>query len=227
MAPIATDLRVLNFHGIGTPERTLEPGEAAYWIGVDRFCEILDRIAGSPDRERIAITFDDGNTSDVTVAVPELRRRSLSAEFFVLTGRIGSAGSLDRDDIEGLIGMGMRVGSHGVAHRDWTTLSAKELSDEVISSKAVLESICRAPVRSAAIPFGRYNATILAALKTSGYAVAYSSDGGNMDRSAFLRPRTSIRRDTSEAALEQMLSGTMPTWRRLRRTAAIAIKKWV
>jgi peptidoglycan/xylan/chitin deacetylase (PgdA/CDA1 family) len=227
MAPTATELRVFNFHGIGAPERTLEPGEADYWIGVDRFRDILDRIARSPNRERIAITFDDGNTSDMTVAVPELHRHRLSAGFFVLTDRIGRAGSLDRDDIRRLVAMGMRVGSHGMAHRDWTSLSAKDLSDEVSSSKAVLESICRLPVRSAAIPFGRYNATVLAALKKSGYAAAYSSDGGNMHPSAFLKSRTSIRRDTSEAALEQMLSGRMPAWRRLRRTAAITIKKWV
>jgi peptidoglycan/xylan/chitin deacetylase (PgdA/CDA1 family) len=227
MPPIASRLRVLNFHGIGTPKRTLDPGEADYWIGVDHFCQVLDQVVSHPDRERIAITFDDGNISDLTVAAPELQRRALGAEFFVLAGRIGNAGSLDRDDIRALIDMGMHVGSHGVAHRDWTSLSTSELIDEVSSSKAALEAICGQSIRSAAIPFGRYNAAVLAALKKARYTAAYSSDGGSMDRAAFLRPRTSMRRDLSDAALSRILSGKEPIWRLLRRTAAMPIKRSV
>ena len=88
------------------PARALAPGEADYWIGVDRFLDVLDRISGHPDRERLFITFDDGNISDLAIAVPELQRRGLRAEFFVLTGRIGQPGSLDADDIRALIGAG-------------------------------------------------------------------------------------------------------------------------
>jgi peptidoglycan/xylan/chitin deacetylase (PgdA/CDA1 family) len=227
MAPVAKELRVLNFHGIGVPGRTLEPGEADYWIGADRFRDALDRVASHPDRERLSVTFDDGNISDLLIATPELQRRGLTAAFFVLTGRIGKPGSLGADDIRALISAGMRVGSHGAAHSDWASLSAKELGDEVTLSKAVLEGICGEPVRSAAIPFGRYNAAVLAALRKAGYTAAYSSDGGSMKPSAFLRPRTSIRRDTTDVALEGILSGRASAWKRLRRTAAMSIKKWI
>lgn len=227
MTAAANRLRVVNFHGIGSPGRPLEPGEADYWIGVDRFCSVLDRIAGHPDREHLSITFDDGNVSDLTIAAPELQRRGLAASFFVLTGRIGKAGSLGDADIRALMSSGMLIGSHGIAHRDWTGLSARELDDELRASKASLEGICGGPVRSAAIPFGRYNAAVLAALRSAGYAAAYSSDGGSMDNAAFLRPRTSIRRDMSDRILEAILTGDVPVWKQLRRTAAVAIKKWV
>lgn len=223
----AKQLRILTFHGIGVPARALAPGEADYWIGVDRFLEVLDRISGHPDRERLFITFDDGNTSDLAIAVPELQRRGLRAEFFVLTGRIGQPGSLDADDIRALIGAGMDIGSHGIAHRDWTSLSARELDDELNASKAVLEKICGEPVRAAAIPFGRYNANVLRALRRAGYAAAYSSDGGAVDTSAFLRPRTSIRRNTGDGTLDRILSGQSSVLRRLRRTAAMTIKSLV
>jgi peptidoglycan/xylan/chitin deacetylase (PgdA/CDA1 family) len=227
MAMVTKELRVLNFHGIGAPGRTLEPGEADYWIGADRFRDALDRVAGHPDRERLCVTFDDGNISDVLIAVPELQRRGLTAAFFVLTGRIGKPGSLGADDIRALLSAGMRVGSHGAAHSDWASLSAKELDDELNSSKAMLERICGEPVRSAAIPFGRYNAAVLAALRTAGYTAAYSSDGGSMETTAFLRPRTSIRRDTTDVALHGILSGRASAWRRLRRRTAMTIKRWV
>ena len=121
----------------------------------------------------------------------------------------------------------MRIGSHGVAHSDWASLPARELDDELNLSKAILEGICGEPVRSAAIPFGRYNAAVLAALRKAGYAAAYSSDGGSMETSAFLRPRTSIRQDTTDLALAGILSGRASAWRRLRRTAAMTMKRWV
>jgi len=227
MAAAVKELRVLNFHGIGTPGRGLEPGEAAYWIGLDRFRCVLDRIVGHPDHQRLSITFDDGNISDLEVATPELLQRGLGAEFFVLTGRLGMPGSLDADDIRALTSEGMRIGSHGVAHRDWAGLSASELDDELNASKAMIEGICGGPVRSAAIPFGRYNATVLGALRKAGYATAYSSDGGSMDSSAFLRPRTSIRHDTTDVALDRILAGRLSPSRRLRRTIAMAVKRWV
>ena len=227
MATVAYELRVLNFHGIGAPGRTLEPGEADYWISVDRFRNVLDRIVNHPNRDRLSITFDDSNISDLVIAAPELQRRGLGAEFFVLTGRIGKPGSLDVEDIRALMSAGMRIGSHGVDHRDWSSLSARELYDELNSSKAVLEGICGCSVRSAGIPFGRYNASVLGALRKAGYAAAYSSDGGSMMTSAFLRPRTSIRQDTTDLALDAILSGREPPWKRLRRLVSTKIRKLV
>lgn len=226
MTVAAKKLRVLNFHGIGTPARAFDPGEADYWIGVERFRSVLDRIAGHPDQEHLSITFDDGNISDLTIAAPELQRRGLTAKFFVLTGRIGENGSLGSGDVRTLMSGGMGIGSHGIAHRDWASLSTIDLDDELSRSKSMLEEICGEPVRSAAIPFGRYNATVLAALRTAGYAAAYSSDGGCMDTAAFVRPRTSIRHDMTDLALDRILSGQLRPARRLRRTISMSVKRW-
>ncbi|MDK1374010.1 MULTISPECIES: polysaccharide deacetylase family protein [unclassified Sinorhizobium] len=201
----------------------LDAGEADYWIDVDRFRQVLDRIANHPHRERLSITFDDGNISDLLVAAPELDRRGLKAEFFVLAGRIGQPGSLGPDDIRALMKMGMPVGSHGVAHCDWSKLSATELNYELDVSKRILEEICRVPIRSASIPFGRYNGTVLLGLRRAGYATAYSSDGGHFVDAPFLRPRTSVRRDATDSAIEQILSGELPIWRRLRRAVRMTI----
>lgn len=223
----ANELRIVNFHGIGAPFRACEPGEEAYWISKERFRQILDRIASHPDRDRLAITFDDGNISDLEIGAPELERRGLKARFFVLTGRIGQTGSLANDDIRTLVDAGMDIGSHGIAHRDWSGLTPGELWDELLSSKAVLEHLCGAPIQSAAIPFGRYNAGVVATLRKAGYRTVYSSDGGRTRTSAFLRPRTSMRHDTTNAALERILSGRELPWRRLRRVAAMTVKQWI
>lgn len=222
-----TELRIVNFHGIGDPERELEAGEAPYFVSLDRFCDVLDRIVAHPDRERLAITFDDSNSSDRSLALSQLLRRKLTASFFILTGRIGKPGSLDVEDIRALVKAGMRVGSHGVDHRDWRSISASDLERELISSKSRLEDICGKPIRTAAIPFGRYNSRVLRAIRRAGYEAAYSSDRGSGSADAFLRPRWSIRNDATPAMIEQHLSGRLSPARRLRRNCAMAVKYWI
>jgi peptidoglycan/xylan/chitin deacetylase (PgdA/CDA1 family) len=221
-----SDRRILTFHGIGTPERELEPGEAPFWITFEHFTAILDRVAAHAERDKLEITFDDGNASDIEIAKPELLRRGLSATFFVLAGRIGQRGSLTRGDIVTLAAAGMRIGSHGIAHRDWTALTTAELQFELARSKRALEDICQRPIDTAAIPFGRYNAAVLRGLRAAGYQVACSSDRGRARPDAFLRPRTSVRSDTAEGALNQILAGRLTSFRSLRRHAAMALKRF-
>ena len=221
------DLRFITFHGIGRPERDLESGEAPYWIDAEQFRTILDQIASRRDRDRIGITFDDGNVSDVAVALPELARRQLRAQFFVLTRRLDQQGSLDCAAVRELARAGMHIGSHGVAHRDWSALTGPALVEELQSSRVVLREISLQPVRSVAIPFGRYNARVLRAMRAAGYDAAYSSDGGRAREGRFLRPRTSIQSDMSEAAVESVLSGQMPPMRRIRRFAGMTLRRFL
>src|SRR4051812_48635435 len=106
----------LTFHGIGDAERALETGEAHVWTTRGRFLAILDAAAG---RDDVRITFDDGNASDVSIALPALTARGLSATFFIVAGRLGTAGFLDEDGVRMLAAAGMDVGSHGMRHRPW------------------------------------------------------------------------------------------------------------
>ena len=220
-----SDFVVLNFHGIGAPERDLETGEAAYWIGEERCRDILARIAGHPRRARIRITFDDGNISDRTRALPMLEAFGLDAGFFVLSGRIGRPGSLDEDDIRALRAAGMRIGSHGVAHVAWSELEPDALEAELRGSRERLEEICGAPVTAAGIPLGRYNGAVLRALRAAGYTEAWSSDGGVARERDFPYPRTSVRSDMSPARIDTILAGRTTALRRARRAAAMAIKR--
>ena len=71
----------LCFHGVGAPRRELEPGEATCWLEPAQFEEMLDEVVGAPD---VLITFDDGNKSDLDVAMPLLLRRGLVGTFFVI-----------------------------------------------------------------------------------------------------------------------------------------------
>lgn len=213
----------LNFHGIGTPARLLEPGEARYWIGEGFFLRVLDLVLAQPGPVRL--TFDDSNASDFDIALPALRARGLRASFFVLTGRLGQAGSLDQTRIRELQAAGMEIGSHGIAHLPWSRLPPEALRHELTASRRQLEAICGREVRTAGIPFGAYNARVLRQLAAAGYAAAYSSDGGPMRPDAFLRPRTSLRADMTLEQVQAILAGRESLTRRLRRRLAMARKR--
>jgi peptidoglycan/xylan/chitin deacetylase (PgdA/CDA1 family) len=215
----------LIFHGIGSPGRPLEQGEAVYWVSIAQFEKVLTRIAALPDPTEVQITFDDGNLSDFEIAMPRLQALGLTAQVFVLSGRLGQNGSLGPGHLRSMHAAGFAIGSHGIAHRNWARISATELQEELVRSKADLSEIVGVPVTSAAIPFGSYNARVLSALRRAGYQTAWTSDRGHFDPQAFLRPRTSIRSDTTDAEIAAVLKGQMPLGARLRRAAGMTRRR--
>lgn len=183
----------LCFHGVGRPvgpER--EPGEHAYWVSRDRFLRSLDEIAEQPAGS-IGITFDDGNESDLAIALPALLERDLTATFFVLAGRLGEAGSLDAAGVRELERQGMVIGSHGMQHRPWRRLSASQRHEEIVEARRVLEGVVRHAVEVAAVPLGRYDGATLLALRRHGYRRVYTSDRWTAGPRSWLQPRRSAR----------------------------------
>ena len=211
----------LIFHGIGTPGRVLEPGEAPYWLSVTQFENVLDKIATHDRPDQFRISFDDGNLSDHDIALPHLIKRRLRADFFVLSGRVGRAGSLGAAHILALQDAGMTIGSHGVAHRNWRDLDDPDLTAELSDSRAALEAICGRPITQAGVPFGSYDAKVLKKLRQAGYDAAYTSDRGRMQPDAFVRPRSSVKGTMGPVQINAVLSGHIPPVLRLRRAVSM------
>ncbi len=222
-----TGLIGINFHGIGAPDRDLEPGEAPYWLSADQFQYVIGQIAVAPDPAGFTITFDDSNLSDHDIALPALAARGLQARFFVLTGRIGQPGSLDAPHVRALSDAGMTIGSHGINHIAWPGLSDADLEKELRSSRARLEDICGYQITEAGIPFGRYDARVLRALRAAGYTAVWSSDGGLFRHQAFLRPRTSLRGDMTQNDIRAILAGRMSRPQKLRRMIGMTRRRWM
>ena len=211
---------ILNFHGIGSCSRPLEPGEELVWLKKDLFCRFLDGIGQDPF---YSITFDDGNKSDVQIALPELIERGQKAIFFLLVGRVGANGFLDKDDIRELIAKGMEVGLHGRDHVSWRLAGENLLRREIDDAKVELEDITGRPVTSAAIPFGDYGRRAISHLRRAGFTSVYSSDGGTARFNRWFRPRRSMRRDDDPTALRTLFSSTKSS--KLVRAAKITLKK--
>lgn len=215
---------LLNFHGVGEVNRILEPGEADYWLSETHFCDVLNWISSSPVRSRIRITFDDGNKSDVTIGLKYLATSKQKATYFVLADKIGQDGYLDHNDLGILRDEGMEVGSHGRNHLDWRRISVADLEDEVVGSKEKLEKLIDRKVESAAIPFGSYDRRVLQMLKRAGYHAVYTSDGGPSVSNWWLRPRLSIRQDTTIKDLEAAVDVLDPMSSAARMRARMFVK---
>lgn len=185
--------RVLNLclHGVGTPQRELEPDEDRFWLSNDHFEAVLDVVVRHPN---MRITFDDGNASDIQIALPALLRRGLVAEFFVVAGRFGRPGSLSGRDVRTLAEAGMGIGSHGMAHRSWRGLDAYAAEDELTKAALLIGDSAGKPVRHASCPFGAYDRAVLRSLRRHGYERVFNVDGGPSDAGAWLQSRYTLQR---------------------------------
>jgi peptidoglycan/xylan/chitin deacetylase (PgdA/CDA1 family) len=180
--------KVLNlvFHGVS------EAGSAPnndWWLERAAFERALDSLVGRSD---VRITFDDGFASDVTIALPALRERGLSAIFFMTTDWIGKEGHVSAQDIEQLVRSGMAVGSHGTSHTRWTELSRERLDYELAASRSTLEDLADAPVTCAACPRGAYGRSVVSAVRKAGFDALFTTDLGTVAPDAWLQRRTLV-----------------------------------
>jgi peptidoglycan/xylan/chitin deacetylase (PgdA/CDA1 family) len=215
---------ILNFHGLGEPPAWIEAAERPYWAPIALFEDLVARTASRPD---IEYTFDDGNRSDLDVAVPILRRHGRTAGFYILTGRLEHRAYLAADDVRALVDQGMSVGLHGRDHLDWRRLDDRQMAAETIEARDRLAGIVGRPVTAVSIPFGAYNRRVLRSLTALGYETILTTDGGASDSTQRVRNRTSIRSDMGPAELEAILAGRSSLAEGLRRTASTFLRRHV
>lgn len=214
---------ILTFHGIGTVQRPLDPGEDEVWLRSEELAPVLDVAAR--DADRVRLTFDDGNASDVEIALPELRARGMRATFFVVAGKLGEHGYLDEDGVRALADSGMGIGCHGMRHRPWRHLTDADLREELVDARRLLESVVGRPVDEAACPFGSYDRRVLGSLRSAGYTRVFTSDRGWARPGAWLQGRNTLRTDGATAAVEQLLTQRTPAREALARQPRLLVKR--
>jgi peptidoglycan/xylan/chitin deacetylase (PgdA/CDA1 family) len=212
----------LTFHGIGEPERPFEPGEQQVWLAPDQFESVLDAING---HEGIRLTFDDGNASDVSYALDALRRRGLTATFFIVAGRLGGPGFVDESGVRTLVDAGMGIGCHGMRHRPWQELDGPGLNEELSEARELLEQAAARPITEASCPFGSYDRRVLRTLRRQGYRRAYTSDEGTARPGAWLQPRNTVTPANAKGIIHRILEAERSSAGALRRRARTAVKR--
>jgi len=213
----------LCFHGVGSPNRALEPGEERYWITEEFFLRILDLIADRPD---VGLSFDDGNQSDREIGLPALVERGLLAGFFPIACRLDRPGSLSEDDLRTLVSSGMSVGTHGMYHQSWRTVRDGGLVAELETARSVLSSVIGAEIREAACPLGDYDRRVLGELCRRGYAHVLTSDRHLARSDSWLQPRFSVRAGDDVDSIRLILSHHPSVLEQLRNQGKMLAKRW-
>jgi peptidoglycan/xylan/chitin deacetylase (PgdA/CDA1 family) len=193
----------LMLHGLGVPPAHLRAEEKHYWVSEDRFAAIVEMARRAPDR--IVLTFDDANKSDIEIALPALRQAGLKAHFFLLTGRIGLPGYLNEDDILALHRAGMAIGSHGCRHIPWTTLTDDAVREDILEANRRLATDIGRPIADAAIPFGECNFRVVRLLRRIGMTRVFTSFHGPTLDGDWLVRRECITADTPMATIENWM----------------------
>jgi peptidoglycan/xylan/chitin deacetylase (PgdA/CDA1 family) len=133
----------------------------AYW---------LRGAALGPGRP-IVISFDNGYQSQYTQALPVLSRLGwVGDENIQLTGLPPSQGGLGEDEVRGLLAAGWELDTQGFSHADLITLDAQQLHYQVATARATLQQRFHVPVNWFCYPSGHYDSTVIAAVKSAGYA---------------------------------------------------------
>lgn len=217
---------ILTFHGIGEPGAHVGRDEIPYWVGEETFHEIIDFIASGafPNLPPIEVTFDDGNMSDIRIALPALVKKGLSARFFVLAGRIGASGYLSKSDIREMSNAGMTIGSHGWSHIDWRKATDAELHRELVDAKSLIEDALGKSIDNISVPFGRYNKRVIPSILKFGYAAVFSSDCG-LAFNECPTPRNTLKTKDDHCRLEHLIKNEIKSPKILLRRLTRLIKR--
>lgn len=138
------------------------------------------------------ITFDDGNGSDYSLALPILLKFNAKAIFFIVTSYIGKAGYLSWDQVRGLHSKGMEIGSHSVSHPNFINLSKAQKLHELIRSKEIIENEINSKIFSFSVPYGIFDKETINCVFEAQYKYCFNSKHGLFDQKERIIPRNSI-----------------------------------
>jgi len=150
-------------------------------LGVDELLELHHQGATSP-RRAVVVTADDALTGCVDALI---RNRDVHPQLFVPTGRTGRHAAWMRhgriaDDrqLSEAAAAGITLGAHTRTHARLVEVSAETLHGEVEGSRRDLERLLGQPPLLFAYPHGASDVAARAAVRASGYALAYTTSPG-------------------------------------------------
>ncbi len=152
----------------------------------------IREIGGELKDKSVLITFDDGYAHLYKYLPQFIENFNFKPLLFIPTNQIGKSNNwdyshvfqncphMDYDMIKELSEIGVDFGSHSHSHCDLTALTFKQLTDELIRSKKIIEDIIKKKISSLCYPFGRYNQNVLEKASVTGYKYSFTMKFPNL-----------------------------------------------
>jgi peptidoglycan/xylan/chitin deacetylase (PgdA/CDA1 family) len=224
-APMDDKIVLLMYHELELPARPLcrtEPGYVRYVVTCSNFQAQMNWLSQAGWRgltltetlkfeggKAVAITFDDGSETDVTVAAPVLKEYGFGATIYVTAGFLGNQGYMSAAQLRQLSENGFEIGSHSMTHRYLPELDDADLHGELLQSKFRLEEIVGKPIRHFSCPGGRYSRRVASLAREAGYDTVANSRPRANTRSSdhYALGRVAIMRGTGLGAFQSICDG--------------------
>lgn len=172
---------ILNYHAVGASDRS-----SGFDLTAPELVRQLDWLVSAgyhtvslPDVVQrrnldrgVALTFDDGSDDALRVVLPELRKRGMTATFFVITSLVGTPGYLTWDGVRALEKAGMAIGSHTSHHERLPDVPEHRAREELAGSRRELERQLGHPVDLLAYPYNSLRRKTVALARDAGYRIA-------------------------------------------------------
>jgi peptidoglycan/xylan/chitin deacetylase (PgdA/CDA1 family) len=237
---------VATYHSIGDGPAPLFLSEAVFRTHLDVLAELgvetltvsdlASRVrAGAVSDGAVAITFDDGESGAVKVALPLVIDRGMTATVFCVAGRLGGTSDwrtyppklptlrlAAAGELASLAEAGVEIGCHGFEHEPLDRVDAGTARRETADARAVLEDAVGRSVTSFAWPYGAKPNTVAARLIAENYEAACAVGPGFVaDGSDVLGlPRVDAHYLRRPAVLRRVAAGKWEPYVRARAVGA-------
>ena len=215
-----TDFPILMYHALTTERPTEQYAVAAESFrgqmqrianlgkrGVSLDDMALGKAAGETD---VVLSFDDGHSSNATLALPILKQFGFTATFFVTTAHVGTNRDwLNWEQLAALRDQGMDLQAHGHTHRFFSELSDAELDQELSLPREAFARRLGHDVRHLSVPGGRFDGRTVLRAGSAGYRSLSSSIPGvnrlSPDRPQAVLKRVLVHQTTSAQQFERVV----------------------
>lgn len=180
------------------------------------------RVQRSPLDGLAAVVFDDALLGVYRYAAEVLADLKVPGTLFPLTQGLGqppawwpgSARTLTSQEMTELRELGWTVGSHTRTHASLPSLSPDRQYEEIVVSKAELESSIGRSVTSIAYPFGHHDQRVRDLCREAGYDVGFTFLNGRIssDLDQFRLPRLTMTMQSHGPRWAYHLARTAGSW---------------
>jgi peptidoglycan/xylan/chitin deacetylase (PgdA/CDA1 family) len=179
---------ILYYHSVAADQRARFSRQMKILVRMTTPVQLGVPFQPNPGARYSSVTFDDVFANVLEYALPEMQALRIPATFFVATGRLGQKadwwpeGKAERHErlvseaeLRRLPEPMVTIGSHGVSHAVFPSLTEASARRELVESREMLERSLQRKIESFSFPYGAFNEKSIDLCREAGYTRVYTT----------------------------------------------------